>query len=154
MKKLEETWYYNNKAITCIEDLPDSENLYGFVYVIRNKINGKFYIGKKAVKHSFKRKISQKDKKKLGTRKKYQYVLKESDWFNYWGSSKELIDDIKLVGHNQFKRIIIELCYTKKYLSFAEMEWQIKEDVLRKETYNGNIMGKFYRKDLNNSNKP
>ena len=146
-------WYYNNKSITCLEDLPDCENLYGFVYRIQNKNTGKFYIGKKAIQHSFKRKISARDKKKLGTRKKYQYVLKESDWFNYWGSSKDLHDDLKLVGHDQYKRIIIELCYTKKYLSFAEIEWQIKEDVLRKETYNGNVMGKFYRRDLENKKR-
>lgn len=146
-------WIYQNKTISILEDLPDSDNLYGFVYKIVNTVTGKFYIGKKALKHSFKRKISAKDQKKLRTRKKYQYVLKDSDWLNYYGSSKELQDEIQLIGHNRFKRIIIELCYTKKYLGYAEVEWQIKEDVLRRETYNGNIMGKYYRRDLENKNK-
>jgi hypothetical protein len=141
-------WIYKSKEITKLESLPNADELYGFVYLITNQANGKFYIGKKVFKFSRKKKISKSVKKVTKTRKIYERVVKDSDWLDYYGSSKELTEDIKIFGKHSFKREIIELCHTKKQLSYAELKWQIKEDVLTRYTYNGNILGRFYPKDL------
>jgi len=141
-------WIYKSKQITNLEDFPNSDELYGFIYRITCIFNGKFYIGKKVFKFSRKKKIAKSVKKATKTRKIYERVVKDSDWLDYYGSSKELADDIKSFGQGNFKREIIELCITKKQLSYAELKWQIKEDVLTRYTYNGNILGRFYPKDL------
>lgn len=141
-------WIYQNREVTCIEDLPSYDKLYGFVYRIRNIHTGRFYIGKKAFKFSRRKKISKSVKKQTRTRKIYERVIKDSDWMNYYGSCKELQEDLKFFGKQIFKREIIELCHSKKYLSYAELKWQIQEDVLSVYSYNGNILGRFYPKDL------
>lgn len=141
-------WIYENKEIFCIEDLPNHDKLYGFVYLIRNLRTHKFYIGKKALKFSRKKKISKTVKKQTRTRKIYERVIKESDWLDYYGSCKELSNDINKLGKSIFRREIIELCYSKKYLGYAELKWQITRNVLQTNSYNGNILGRFYPKDL------
>jgi hypothetical protein len=146
-------WIYKTKQISHLEDLPNYNELYGFVYRITCIFNGKFYIGKKVFKFSRKKKIPKYIKKSTKTRKIYERVVKDSDWLDYYGSSKELADDIKAFGQGNFKREIIELCCSKKQLSYAELKWQIKEDVLTNYTYNGNILGRFYPKDLINNEK-
>jgi hypothetical protein len=54
---------------------------------------------------------------------------------------------MKLLGEDCFTREIIKLCNSKKQLSYYETYWQFKLDVLSQDTYNENILGKFYRKD-------
>jgi hypothetical protein len=142
-------WYYRtNKAITDIKQLPDSDQLEGFVYKITNIITGKFYIGKKSLWSVRKKRISVKEKKSTGTRKTFQTVTKESDWKKYYGSSKDLKDDVKRLGETAFKREILEVSKSKKYLSYAEFAWQLKLDVLRTNSYNGNILGRWFNKDM------
>lgn len=142
-------WYYRtNKAITDIKQLPDSDQLEGFVYKITNIITGKFYIGKKSLWSVRKKRISVKEKKSTGTRKTFQTVTKESDWKKYYGSSKDLKDDVKRLGETAFKREILEVSKSKKYLSYAEFAWQVKLDVLRTNSYNGNILGRWFNKDM------
>jgi hypothetical protein len=142
-------WYYRtNKAITDIKQLPDSDQLEGFVYKITNIITGKFYIGKKSLWSVRKKRISLKEKKSTGTRKTFQTVTKESDWKKYYGSSKDLKDDVKRLGETAFKREILEVSKSKKYLSYAEFAWQVKLDVLRTNSYNGNILGRWFNKDM------
>lgn len=142
-------WYYKtNKAITDVAQLPNSDELEGFVYKITNVITGKFYIGKKSLWSVRKKKISLRAKKTTGTRKTFERVTKESDWKNYYGSSKDLKDDVNRLGKTAFKREILELCKSKKYLSYAEFAWQVKLDVLRADSYNGNILGRWFNKDM------
>lgn len=143
-------WHYKNNSIHCLEDLPNHENLYGFVYLIQDTVTLRSYIGKKILRNTRKKKISQKVKKATGTRKTYERQVKESDWKDYYGSSKELLADIQKYGKQRFKRTILELCCTKKYLSYAEVAWQIKLDVLRSDSYNGNILGRYYTRDMQN----
>jgi hypothetical protein len=143
-------WYYGTKVVKTIEDLPNYEHLVGFIYVIRDRVTGRFYIGKKALYHSRKTKISQRTRKATGTRKTYQRVVKESDWKTYYGSCKELISDVQKYGEKRFERQILELCCSKKYLSYAEIAWQIKLDVLKEHSYNGNILGRYYARDMEN----
>ena len=64
------------------------------------------------------------------------------------GSSKELLADIKDVGEDKFNRQILHYCFSKKQLTYYEICYQMKHDVLSVESYNDNILGKFYRKDL------
>jgi hypothetical protein len=141
-------WIYNGKLISSIENIPDYENVVGFVYKITHLKTGKFYIGKKNLQHTRKTKITKKEKSETKTRKTFKRVIKESDWLTYYGSSKELSADVAKYGESQFRREIIQLCHGKKYLSYCEIEWQIKLDVLRADSYNGNILGRYYKKDM------
>lgn len=121
-------WEYNNELL---EEAP--KNMEGFVYIITNTTNNKKYIGKK---HFWTR---QKDKK-TGRRKK-----RESDWKNYFGSCDELIEDVKTLGKDIFKREILYLCPHKKSMSYYETMEQFKRDVLISDDYyNTNIEGKFF----------
>ncbi len=143
-------WYYQDQVINNIDDLPNHEHLEGFVYVITNLTTGKFYIGKKSFRHTRKKKISQRVKKSTGTRKTYERTVKESDWKDYYGSCKELLSDVQKQGKRFFYREILELCCTKKYLSFCEIKYQMKLDVLKTQSYNGNILGRYYSRDMEN----
>lgn len=147
---MQNTWYYKDKPIQTIQDLPNHDKIQGFVYIIQDTQTLKTYVGKKVLYHVQKRKISQRVKKATKTRKTYERVVKESDWKDYYGSSKELLKDIQKFGKHRFKRTILELCCSKKYLSYAEVAWQIKLDVLRIDNYNGNILGRYYPRDMQN----
>lgn len=139
-----------NKVVSSIEDIPNYETTVGFIYKITNLETGKFYIGQKSFYHSRKTRISKKEKTETKTRKTFKRLVKESDWKTYHGSSKELSDDIAKRGEKKFKREILELCCTKKYLGYCELAWQIKLDVLRADSYNGNILGRYYTRDMQN----
>jgi len=141
-------WYYQQSPVTSIEQLPEGAT--GFVYRITNTKTGKFYIGKKVLFFTRKKKISQRVKKATKTRKTFEQVIKESDWMDYYGSSKELLADIQQYGKDIFEREILEFCCNKKYLSYAELQWQIVHQVLKKDSYNGNILGRFYSRDMEN----
>lgn len=143
-------WYYLGKPVHTIEDLPNYEHLEGFIYRITNLDTGKIYIGKKSLYSSRKTRISKTEKKATGTRKVFKRVVKESDWQTYYGSSDNLRSDIQTHGVKKFKREILELCCTKKYLNYAELSWQIKLDVLKSNSYNGNILGRYYHRDMEN----
>lgn len=143
-------WHYKSKVVSDISDLPNYETLEGFVYKITNLKTGQIYIGKKSLYSNLKKKISARAKKATGTRKTFERIRKESDWQKYYGSSKELLSDISVTGKEKFHREILELCCTKKYLSFCEVAWQIKLDVLKTNSYNGNILGRWYGRDMEN----
>jgi hypothetical protein len=147
-----ESWIYRGREIRTLEDLPNQENVVGFVYKITNLVTGAIYIGKKSLHHSRKTKISKKEKLETKTRKTFKTVVKESDWQSYYGSSIELKKDVEKLGRKHFKREIIELCCSKKYLGYCELAYQIKYDVLKTNSYNGNILGKFYSRDMENCN--
>jgi|TARA_Y100000389_G_scaffold202467_1_gene247846 hypothetical protein len=121
------------------------EDYYGFVYKITNTENNKFYIGKKIFKNT--RKIPP-----LKGYKRKRTVIKESNWKTYWGSSKPLLEDVKSIGEGKFDKTILRLCETKKQATYWEMHYQIIYEVLNKPetTYNDNILGKFFPKDLEN----
>lgn len=143
-------WFYLERKIHTVEDLPDYEKLYGFVYIITDKETGKFYVGKKAFSHVKKKRISQRIKKQTGTRKTYERIKVDSKWSDYYGSSKELLGDLQKYGKKRFHREIVELCCTKKYLSYAEVWWQMSLQVLKNTSYNGNILGRYYSRDMEN----
>lgn len=139
-------WKYLGNDITSLEDVP--QGAIGFVYKITNTQNDKFYIGKKVFFITRKMKISNREKKKTETMKRFKYVSKESDWKTYYGSCQELKDDINKSDKSLFKREILQFCKTKKGMTYLELEYQIKYNVLENNSYNNNILGKFYKKDI------
>ena len=143
-------WLYENKEINTKEDFPE-ENTYGFVYKITNKVTGKFYIGKKQIFSKTKKKIGKEQKAKnklLNIWKDFEYVVKEMDWQNYYGSSKELQADVKTLGVENFDKQILRFCKNTTELTYWETAYQFKEDDLFNNSYNDTILGKFYRKTL------
>lgn len=153
MKKLanpEQKWIYKGKVINCLEDIEGYQDIIGFVYCITRTDTNKIYIGKKILHTSRKTRISKKEKLETGTRKIFKKVIKESDWQKYWGSSLELKTDMKIVPKELFEREILAFCYSKKQLSYCELEYQVIYDVLRDNSYNANILSRFFRKDLKN----
>jgi predicted SPOUT superfamily RNA methylase MTH1 len=126
-------WIYNNKEFTS-KDIGD---YYGFVYRITNLINGYDYVGRKYFKT--KRKLQP-----LIGRKNKRIRVKETDWEDYWGSSKRLSEDIEKHGKKNFKREIVMLCDTRGNTNYYEAKIQFDEDVLlREDNYNGIIAVKI-----------
>jgi len=134
------------------DKLENIQEYEGFVYKITNNVTGKFYIGKKNFFSKQNKPLTktelaeQTDKRKS----KKKLVVKESNWMNYWGSNKELLADIKELGEDKFDRQILTLCKTKKSLTYWEMHHQCKHDciVSPQFSYNDQILGKFYPRDL------
>ena len=132
----------------------NSEKYFGFIYKITNKETGKFYVGKKAYWHNKKKKLTKKQLAELpstpGRKPIHEVVRVESDWKTYWGSNKQLLVDIKQHGEENFECWIYKQCLTKKQLTYWEMHYQCKEEVLigKDRSYNDNILGKFFTKDL------
>ena len=112
---------------------------YGFVYLIRNKISGKSYIGRKYFTKASSRQVKGKRKR----------CRKESDWKDYWGSSKRLLEDIEKLGKENFERQILRLCKTRGECNYWEAKYQFEYDVLTGDNYyNDNIMMKFTRHNI------
>lgn len=106
---------------------------YGFVYRITNLRTGHDYVGRKYFKS--KRKL-----KPLKGRKNKRIRIVETDWQEYWGSSKRLLEDIEILGKDKFTREIIYLCKTRGETNYMEAKIQFDEDVLlREDNYNGII---------------
>jgi len=133
------------------ENIHDINQSFGFIYKITNLETGKFYIGKKAFWHNKKKKLTKKELAEQtgpGRKPTTKIEVVDSGWRDYWGSSKELLTDIKALGKDKFKREVLELCSNKKELTYSEVYHQMVNHVLTTNSYNDNILGKFYRKDL------
>ena len=128
------------------------ENSFGFVYKITNLTNGKIYIGKKSFIHNKRKKLGKKELLNLPVTKgrKPTSIIEQIDsgWKTYWGSSKELLNDVKTLGEDKFEKRILCFCNTKKQLSYYELEYQFKYKVLFIDSYNENINGSYFRKDF------
>ena len=120
--------------------VPDSlEEYEGFVYKITHQKTGKYYIGKK----TFWKKLRRKP---LKGKKRVRKDVVESKWRDYWGSSKKFTEYVEKEGKNKFTRQIIRLCKTKSELSYQELLYQIKFDVLNDEdSFNGIIQVRINR---------
>ena len=123
----------------------EPSNWFGFVYRITRKDTGRKYIGKKQI-HSYRR-------KKVKGRKNRKRVITEAKWREYTGSCDELNLEIKTLGKEKFSFEVLKLCKTKGELTFSEVEYQIKNDVLTslledgsREYYNSNIMSRWFSK--------
>jgi flagellin-like hook-associated protein FlgL len=113
----------------------------GFVYNITNLTNNKQYIGKKLLKKTKTKQVKGKKKRSLV----------ESDWKTYYGSNKELQDDVIQMGTSYFKREILRLCKSKGECNYFEAKYQFELGVLQSEDYyNTWIQVKVHKSHLKN----
>ena len=139
----ENPWIFKGRAFLS-EDIND---LYGFVYLITNKINSRRYIGRKYF-WSF--------RKPPGKKKR---VKKESDWKKYYGSCPELKEEIEQFGRQNFSRTILSLHKTPGKTNFEETRQLFVNGVLTESLdsgvpayYNSNILSRYFRKDYYDGN--
>lgn len=126
-------WYYNNEPYESIGEY------IGFVYQITNLLNNKKYIGKKNFYFS-------KTKQVKGKKKR---IKVESDWKTYYGSNKELQEDVNKNGEENFRRDILMLCKSKGEFGYYEAKLQFENNVLeRDDYYNTWIMCRVHKKHL------
>ena len=144
-------WHLDDGSLEVFPEDQISE-YYGFVYIITNLETGKFYIGKKAFIHNKKKKLTKKEiaeQSGPGRRSTTRIDKVDSGWKTYYGSSKELLNDVKILGEDKFERVIRKFAKNKKQLTFFELEEQIVHNVLFSDnSYNDNIAGKYFRKDF------
>ena len=131
-------WLYKGTTFTS-DDIGDQ---FGFVYRITNNQSGKQYIGRKY--------FVQKRKPRGGGRRR----TSESNWKQYWGSSKELNDDRKRLGSDTFSREIISTHATLGKVNYEETRQLFLNNVLTESLdngepafYNSNVLGRYYKKD-------
>ena len=86
-------WTLDGKKFTS-DDIGD---FYGYVYRITNLVSGHDYIGRKYFNTV--RKLNP-----LKGFKRKRKVTKETDWQEYWGSSKRLLEDIEKLVKANIKR--------------------------------------------------
>ena len=121
------------KIVGWLNEPKSIKNWYGFVYEIINNINHKRYIGKKFF-------WKKKTLSPLKGRKNKRHKKVESDWKSYWGSCKELLEDIRKYGEENFTRRILLLCKDKWECAYYEAKLQFENNVLLDKTwYNGII---------------
>ena len=114
----------------------------GFVYKIIHTPTGRYYIGKKSLTST--RKLAP-----LKGQKRKRTVTKSSDWEKYYSSNDWIKEQVKEGKAEEFSREIIQYCFSKKSLTYYEIYWQFQYNVLADDNaINENLMGKFYRRDL------
>ena len=147
-------WFIYENGVTKEYDSVDKfpQNCIGFVYKITNIKTGKFYIGRKSLFSNVKKKLTKKELSELsgpGRKPTKKLVTSESNWIDYWGSNKGILQEIKEEGTDYFRKEILKFCYNKKQLTYWEVHYQCVENVLLTDkSYNDNILAKFFRKDL------
>ena len=147
VKEPVEPWIWKEVLVESIDKFP--AGTYGFVYEIVSRETGKRYIGKKQL-YSYHTKVSKVFNESTKRWNKVREVIAtESNWKDYFGSSVEVKDLIKQEGKQNFKRKILALASSKKELTYLELAYQCKNDVLTDSLYiNSNILGKFFRSDF------
>jgi len=104
LENLRSAWMYDG------EIFENPAKFVGFVYIIKNLITGRKYIGRKLFT---KAKSIQRSGKTVRSRV-------SSEWMNYWGSSDELKKDVSELGKENFSRTILHLCNNKSDLNYLE----------------------------------
>ena len=134
-------WIYKGKQVKTIEDMP--KGVFGFVYEITHIHSGKKYIGKKQI-------MTNRTLPPLKGERKKRKVTKEGSWKTYYGSQEEMKQLVKEAKSlEEFDRRILRYCFTKKELTYRELEEQVLHKVLEDDRYlNDQILGKFWSRDL------
>jgi hypothetical protein len=129
------TWFYSRTTKEFNED--DVDGAFGFVYIIIHLPTNRKYIGKKFFTRS-------KTKQVKGKKKR---IRVNSDWQDYWGSNKKLLDEIALNGKDQYYREILHLCKSRSECAYWET-WEIfnRHALLHESYYNEWVSCKI-RKD-------
>ena len=131
------------KSTTILKLSQFDEKAVGFIYELHFS-NGRKYIGRKALSHKRTR-----PPLKGAKRKRVDYV--DSGWLKYEGSIKNLQykEDIKAGRIHLIQKVILKICFDKWDMTYYETKYQFDRDCLvDNKYYNGNILGKFYRKKL------
>ncbi len=122
---------------------------FAYIYLITNLQDGRIYVGKKQINFLQKKKLSKKAKKLPENKgKRVTRVSVDGGWDKYFGSCKELTADIKKLGVENFKKEILQTVYNKSQATYFEIVWQIRLEVLTKNSYNGWISAKVYKNKL------
>lgn len=151
---MSKNWFIYENGMVVEYDSVDKfpENCVGFVYKITNIKTGKFYIGKKSLYSNIRKKLTKKELAELsgpGRKPTKKLVTSESNWLVYWGSNKGILQEIKEEGTDHFRKEILRFCFNKKQLTYWEVHYQcINEVLLTDKSYNDNVLAKFFRKDL------
>ena len=154
------SWSYQGRLITDISDMP--KGTYGFIYEVIYKPKDIRYIGKKVLFFERNKRLGKRALEALREERKAkgiggrvplkQKIITESDWKDYFGSQKEIVQLAKKdkAGENWEKKIL-EFVPNKKLLTYYETKHLFINRVLE-DNYsthiNDNILGKFYRKDF------
>lgn len=115
------------------ENVNLTEETFGFLYEITNKLTNKKYIGKKQCFMRIKR-------KPLKGNKRNRISVTSSDWKSYTSSSKDLNEDIIKHGKENFEFKIVRTCDSKWALAYYEIKEQIDRNVLLREDYYNGII--------------
>lgn len=140
-------WLYEGKPFTS-DDIQDN---YGFVYCLTDSVTTKKYIGRKYF-------WSVRTVKKIKNRRKKN--RSESDWKDYYGSSKTVLEIVEKFGKERFTREIVSLHKTKGDVNYNEVKLQFKLDVLEavdqfgeRVYFNENIANRYFYRNRKEGNK-
>ena len=122
-------WIYDGKPFS---ETP--EEYQGFVYEITELDTGKKYIGKKNFWKPKTLPITKTRKRRVKTRV-------ESDWKDYFGSSKEVQELVEQKGAVNYRREILKMCKSKGEMSYYEAKLQFENDVLLSDEYYNEFIG-------------
>jgi len=131
-------WLYKQGVL--LEPPPEA---IGFVYRITRLDTGRTYIGQKRFSKARTRKPLKGKKRKRRDRVK-------SDWETYFGSCKELQDEVALLDEVNFRREVLFFCYSKAEMNYVELREQILHEVLihPEDYYNSYIGTRIHRDHL------
>ena len=155
-------WIFNimtYNGITIDDNFIVPKDAIGFTYNIYVDVSPKIpmeywsknYIGKKHLFSTITVKLPKKTialQTGKGRKKLSEKITKESNWKNYYGSSK-LLKHLSTLDKSALKRTILSFYNSKKELSYREEELLFKHNVLLNDNFlNDNIAGKYFKKDL------
>lgn len=124
-----------------------------YMHLQMGRDHGVVYVGKKLLHSTRKQKISKRDQAKEkaetgdGRVHKVRRVVQSSGWQTYMTSSPEVQQLLKK-HPERYSRVVIEFAHGKKHLSYLEEHYMHHHKVLERDTYNHNIGGRYYRKDM------
>jgi len=123
-------------------DFIDPAGYFGFIYRITCIPTGKMYIGRKLFTKA-------KIKAVTKTNKRKKKLRVANDWENYYGSSADLLEDIKTLGKDQFKREILHLTTMRGETNYLEaLEILTSGALLSDNYYNKWVSLKLHKSSL------
>ena len=134
-------WLYKGKPFNPeYEDL-DPEYV-GFIYKITDTETGLIYIGQKRIHKTKTLPVTK-------TRKRRVKTIVESDWRDYWSSSRVITENVAQGDTGRYEREIIRFGYSKGDLYYLETVEQINRGVLFDPKYlNGIINLRVHQKHI------
>jgi len=138
----DKTWLYKNQIVNSIPI-----DMKFFVYKITETTSNKIYIGYKGFYTNRKKKLLKSEISTDKRKKLFKIETKESNWQSYNSSSK-LLSELVLKNPGNYNKEILVFCKSEKSVKYHEQKMQYILEVLEKDSFNENIAGKFFRRDL------